>query len=132
MSLAAHVYAEQLLPRGHGYPLWFPEPSATQLGDIRIGDVGYVWDGSFFRLFNITLPEDHPTNKKHGVPGTFTHLQDWGEEWTMRKTEGYLGPGAICSQTVKRIEVKAKVAVEGPRCVLSVLDSEWTGLKKMH
>lgn len=68
---AADVYAEQLSPSGYGYPLWFPEPHD---GEILLGDVGYIHDGSFVRLFNVTLPDTHPANR-NGVPDGFVPLK---------------------------------------------------------
>ncbi|KIP08102.1 hypothetical protein PHLGIDRAFT_127238 [Phlebiopsis gigantea 11061_1 CR5-6] len=44
------LYARQLAKLGYGLPLWHPEPSAT--GDVEIGDVGYVDNGRFVRMFN--------------------------------------------------------------------------------
>ncbi|OCH90521.1 hypothetical protein OBBRIDRAFT_877072, partial [Obba rivulosa] len=50
-------------PLGFGEPLWRPGP--TKAGEAEIGDVGFIWEGSFFRLFNSTRPAD---NKGLGVP----------------------------------------------------------------
>ncbi|KAI0343808.1 hypothetical protein BDW22DRAFT_1304140, partial [Trametopsis cervina] len=102
MSLAAQVYAEQLLPKGHGFPLWIPEPS-SQFGEILLGDVGYIWDGSFFRLFNVTLPRGHPVNRR-GVPEGFEHLE-YDLDAAVRKVDRYLEQGSICSQSVKRTNI---------------------------
>lgn len=115
MSLAAHTYAEQLLRRGHGYPMWFPEPSVNGLGDILIGDVGYIFDGSFVRLFSATLPAEHPINK-NGVPDSFKLLQ-LGSGALVRKAYAYLQPGAICSRSVRRVEASLQVAAGGSKCV---------------
>ena len=46
------VYAASLLPVGEGYALWYPEPHDST-GEPQIGDVGYVRQGAFIRLFNI-------------------------------------------------------------------------------
>ena len=35
---------------------------------VTIGDVGYVMDGFFHRMFNVTLSWDDPSNQRHGVP----------------------------------------------------------------
>ncbi|PIL25477.1 hypothetical protein GSI_13367 [Ganoderma sinense ZZ0214-1] len=66
MTGACEVYTKLLFKRVHGYPLWEPEP--TQSGEVLIGDVGYVLDGGFYRLFNATLPADHPVHAQYGVP----------------------------------------------------------------
>ncbi|KAH9853261.1 WD40 repeat-like protein [Lenzites betulinus] len=64
---AYNIYAQQLLPRKHGYPLWHPEH--TKFGEIQIGDVGYLREGAFYRLFNATAPEDE--KQKYGVPTAY-------------------------------------------------------------
>ncbi|OBZ73112.1 hypothetical protein A0H81_06650 [Grifola frondosa] len=63
------VYAEQLFHLRHGLPLWCPEPSDS--GEVCIGDVGYIRNGRFYGLFNTTLPKDHQTNQRLGVPQPF-------------------------------------------------------------
>ncbi|KAL6305688.1 hypothetical protein BKA93DRAFT_845260 [Sparassis latifolia] len=49
---ASVVYAEQLSRLGYCYPLWDPEP--TQFGEVLLGDVGHIFEGQFFRIFNAT------------------------------------------------------------------------------
>ena len=68
---SAVVYAEQLYKSGRGIPLWYPEPSAT--GEVQIGDVGFLYNGGFHRLFNVTVPPTHALNSK-GVPENFEQL----------------------------------------------------------
>lgn len=46
------VYAGKLSCLCLGYPLWYPEPD-DKIGEVQIGDVGYVSDGAFTRLFNV-------------------------------------------------------------------------------
>ncbi|KAI0638712.1 hypothetical protein C8Q77DRAFT_1077109 [Trametes polyzona] len=71
---AYEIYAKQLFPRRHGYPLWHPEPDETY-GEIQIGDVGRFRQGAFWGLFNACLPTDHeqpfgtPDNYEPFVPG---------------------------------------------------------------
>lgn len=103
MGLAAEVYAEQLLSKAHGLPLWIPEPS--KFGEVLIGDVGYVYDGSFYRLFNVTFPQDHPVNSG-GVPEDFKVLEY--DPRLLHRVEQYLPAGAICSKSVKRVNVTAR------------------------
>ena len=68
----ASLYADQLIPLGRGLPLWEPEP--TGLGEVLIGDVGYVDEGAFFRLFNAMLDADFTVyeNKDTGVSAVRT------------------------------------------------------------
>ncbi|KAI0762346.1 hypothetical protein C8Q74DRAFT_1206767 [Fomes fomentarius] len=64
------IYARELLPLGYGYPLWGPEPDGA-CGEVRLGDVGYIWEGHFNFLFNCTLGGDDPVNLRKGVPNDF-------------------------------------------------------------
>ena len=68
---SAVVYADKLYGSGRGIPLWYPEQSAT--GEVQIGDVGFLYNGGFHRLFNVTVPPEHPLNSK-GVPDKFEQL----------------------------------------------------------
>ena len=65
------LYARELMPRKHGYPLWGPEPSPED-GETRLGDVGYLRKGRFWFLFNCLRPATHPVNSRRGVPLGFT------------------------------------------------------------
>ncbi|KAK0196351.1 hypothetical protein F5146DRAFT_1011186 [Armillaria mellea] len=76
----AHVvYTKLLLARGHGYPLWIPEPDYTLPPEyidkgICVGDVVIIRDdGGFDFLFNIFLEADHPINRDR-VPPRFEPL----------------------------------------------------------
>ena len=52
-SSLSDVYSTCISPYMQGYPLWFPEPHDT--GEPQIGDVGYLHQGAFVRLFNINI-----------------------------------------------------------------------------
>lgn len=62
------VYREQLVPLFHGHALWNPEPP------VSIGDVGYVREGSFFRMFNVLLEWNDPLNYTLCEPEPYTRL----------------------------------------------------------
>ena len=72
-----NVYREQLTSQYHGTALWHPDPVEVlyDCGHISIGDVGYLDDGDFIRMFNVTLPWDDPSNAKHGIPNEFSSLE---------------------------------------------------------
>ncbi|KAK0229296.1 hypothetical protein EDD85DRAFT_142079 [Armillaria nabsnona] len=77
----AHVlYTKLLLSRGHGYPLWTPEPdyslcSAYVGRGICVGDVGIIRDdGGFDFIFNAFLEADDPVHEG-GVPPNFSPLR---------------------------------------------------------
>ena len=63
------IYREQLSSLYQGLALWDPKPVENlhkQPGHVSIGDVGYLDDGVFMRMFNVTLPWDDPSNKLLG------------------------------------------------------------------
>jgi hypothetical protein len=50
-----------------GHALW--EPSRGGLYDaVEVGDVGFIREGCFHRLFNALLPGNHPSHQNFGVP----------------------------------------------------------------
>ena len=71
------VYRDQLTALSHGLALWNPNPPKKIYDNVSIGDVGYMHDGTFIRMFNVTLPWDHPSNKLLGKPEPYDAL-DWG------------------------------------------------------
>ena len=51
----------------YGYALWEPgglHPSSR----IKVGDVGFIREGRFYRLFNVLLPAEDPSHRNYGVP----------------------------------------------------------------
>ena len=59
-----NVYREQLSSLYRGIALWEPEPVEDLYDKVSIGDVGYVHEGFFYRMFNVRLPWDDPLNQK--------------------------------------------------------------------
>lgn len=78
---------------GLGYAMWAPQP-ATDEPPVEIGDVGFVWDGNFIRLFNALLPGDHPSHARFGVPENYEPLQLREQDHIDR---GTLAPGVFSS-----------------------------------
>ena len=66
-----NVYREELTTLYHGLALWNPHPVT---GLVSIGDVGYLCDGDFIRMFNVKLRWDDPSNTKFGLPKEFKSL----------------------------------------------------------
>lgn len=87
----ADIYADQLVRLGYGYPLWEPEP--TKHGEVLIGDVGYVLDGAFYRLFNAMRGADDPVNAA-GVPEEFEVLRV-GTRLLYQSNDDFLQPGPL-------------------------------------
>ncbi|EKM58729.1 uncharacterized protein PHACADRAFT_117841 [Phanerochaete carnosa HHB-10118-sp] len=101
MTSAAEIYANQLLPRRHGLPLWQPEP--TKFGEVLIGDVGFILEGCFYRLFNAIRPADDPVNAHFGVPPDFVPLR-YNETAMLHTTANYLPPGPLHSSSMRQIK----------------------------
>ena len=87
------TYREELAKAypGFGYALWEPDPGKQDPGEqdlgeqdpgeqnipiqVGVGDVGFVREGRFQRLFNTLLPADHPSNQLFGVPEHYEPLR---------------------------------------------------------
>jgi hypothetical protein len=68
---------DQLSALSQGIALWDPNPPKEIYDKVSIGDVGYLHEGTFIRMFNVMLPWDDPSNNKLGVPEFYEPL-DWG------------------------------------------------------
>ena len=85
----------------YGYALWEPGPENLHPGAVdlavEVGDVGYVSEGRFCRLFNVFLPADDPSHYNYGVP-------EYHEQLTLNMknhiTTSKLSPHNICSNGV--------------------------------
>ncbi|KAF8474356.1 hypothetical protein DFH94DRAFT_761713 [Russula ochroleuca] len=69
-----NVYRDQLATLSHGLALWNPNPPKEFYDNVSIGDVGYLHEGTFIRMFNVMLPWDDPSNGKLGVPDPYEPL----------------------------------------------------------
>ncbi|KAI0280746.1 fungal-specific transcription factor domain-containing protein [Russula aff. rugulosa BPL654] len=69
-----NVYRDQLTSHYHGLALWNPNPPKTIYNHVSIGDVGYVQEGVFIRMFNVILPWDHESNRTLGEPEPYESL----------------------------------------------------------
>ncbi|EKM58722.1 uncharacterized protein PHACADRAFT_117831 [Phanerochaete carnosa HHB-10118-sp] len=97
-SAAWFVYAEQLVGRGYGLPLWHPEPIryGKEPREVEIGDVGYVSEGRFIRLFNAMRPKGDTLNAC-GMPKGFEVLK--ANEENLFSDPMHVDPGPICTTT---------------------------------
>jgi hypothetical protein len=68
-----NIYREQL-SQYHGLALWDPNPVEGLFDHVSIGDVGYLDNGAFVRIFNVKLPRDHPSNKFIEIPEGYKPL----------------------------------------------------------
>ena len=72
------IYREQLSSLFHGVALWDPKPVEKlhhRPGHVSIGDVGYLYDGAFMRMFNVTLPWDDSSNELIGKPEKYELIE---------------------------------------------------------
>jgi hypothetical protein len=72
----SNIYREQLSSLYHGLGLWEPSPIKNYYDHISVGDVGYIDDGFFHRMFNVTLEWDDASNKKLCQPEYYKPLAD--------------------------------------------------------
>ena len=64
-----NIYAKQLFPLRHGYPLLSPT-SIDHTGELvtpQIGDVGCLQDGEFIRFFNLNATALPETDSRRGA-----------------------------------------------------------------
>jgi hypothetical protein len=65
--------------------LWEPDPVEGLYDKVSIGDVGYIYNGFFYRMFNVTLPWDDPLNNRLGELESYEPL-DRGPFVNIHKT----------------------------------------------
>jgi hypothetical protein len=70
------VFRQQLAVKfpAYGHALWEPSPGELY-PTVQVGDVGFIREGKFHRLFNALLPADHPSHQRFGVPEHHEPLQ---------------------------------------------------------
>ena len=76
MDTPSNVYWNQLLALSHGIALWNPNPPNKIFNNVSIGDVGYLQEGTFIRMFNVMLPWNHPSNRTFGDPEPYESLDN--------------------------------------------------------
>jgi hypothetical protein len=57
----------------YGHALWEPSPGGLY-DSVTVGDVGFVRQGCFHRLFNVFLPGDDLSHQNFGVPENHSQL----------------------------------------------------------
>ncbi|EIW55099.1 uncharacterized protein TRAVEDRAFT_74059 [Trametes versicolor FP-101664 SS1] len=108
MGSSCDVYTKLLFKRGHGHPLWEPEPT-EDAGEVLIGDVGHIYRGGFYRIFNAMLPPDHSFNQPHGVPEG--HKPPIFPDCLRQRRAQAIGRGPICSRNVAINEIQGALSV---------------------
>ncbi|KAI0292229.1 hypothetical protein B0F90DRAFT_1616255, partial [Multifurca ochricompacta] len=105
-----NVYREQLTSLYHGHALWDPDP-ANLYDRVSVGDVGYVKEGYFYRMFNVRLPWDHPSNRMLGEPDVYEPV-DLGPFENIRRSR--LPRGDYYSRYVSTQEHNIGVQAQAP------------------
>lgn len=95
-----------MIELGHGMPLWYPD--GTNWGEITIGDVGYTFEGRFYRLFNILHPASHTLNSR-GVPKNFKPLEI-DEQSLVTIIEGDIPRGPIGTRAISHREIHTGIS----------------------
>ena len=109
----SNVYREQLTSKYHGIALWHPNPVKRlyDCGHVSIGDVGYLCDGDFIRMFNVTLPWDDSSNEKLGKLDEYKPLEQ-GHFVNVRDSEFY--EAEYHSPQVAKVDNAGYVQAESP------------------
>jgi hypothetical protein len=97
---AMKIYSDQMAKRMRGTALYEPK------WEVYVGDVGYIRNGRFFRLFNITLPRDHQLQRK-GVPSSFVPFGV--EQWSQSAEPDFLQPQVLHSESVSKKEINVEL-----------------------
>ncbi|KAJ7898670.1 hypothetical protein B0H14DRAFT_3564451 [Mycena olivaceomarginata] len=113
----SRLYSRLLLTRGHGYPLFHPQPFddlplEARKNGTEIGDVGVVTsDGSFDPIFNICRAANDSFNR-FGVPDGFEQLRLHPGD-IAPKTLFYRPGSDVSSTKISKRRLDLEAAVEG-------------------
>ena len=102
---AAQIYADELMSHHYGMPMWSPEPPDG--GEVRVGDVGFLQDGAFCRLFNAT-PRDEGDDSPFDLPENFESIII--PQYLIRSTPNYLPQSPISSRTARKVDVTGELS----------------------
>ena len=84
----------------YGHALWEPRKGHSYPAPVKVGDVGFVREGRFLRLFNVLLPSGDPSHGNYGLPECHEQLTLRFEEHIIRST---LRPTNLCSAKVSSV-----------------------------
>ncbi|EKM58886.1 uncharacterized protein PHACADRAFT_248998 [Phanerochaete carnosa HHB-10118-sp] len=105
-SAPDEIYSSSLETLHLGRALWYPEPHAT--GEPQIGDVGYIREGAFIRLFNVDTSA--PEKKVTFWPISFEDIEPLPPHvLQIDPRRRPLAPDHYCSHGVEATRVHASV-----------------------
>ena len=108
VDLPFTVFRNHLSALSCGLPLWNPRPSKEIYNNVSIGDVGYMYEGTFIRMFNVMRPWDDESNGLLGTPDTYEPLNSDH----LNTVQSSFGTVDYCSRAVSR-EENANSALAG-------------------
>jgi hypothetical protein len=105
------VYREEIAIKyaAHGHALWVPNPGGLYPA-VQVGDVGFIREGKFHRLFNVLLPEDHPSHENFGVP---EHHKPLELKFQRHIYPGTLSPNNFRSRGVTDVSGPDRIRAKG-------------------
>lgn len=101
-------YVDNMLNLEYGYPLYFPQLPADFAA--RIGDIGYIDDGAFRRVFNVTLPSTDELNQSMwcgGPPASHVPLKVPPHLHDIRAN--YIPNGVLFNESTKQCKIELEV-----------------------
>ncbi|OCH90342.1 hypothetical protein OBBRIDRAFT_605307 [Obba rivulosa] len=100
MPSSEEIYVRELLVLGKGLPIWDPEPPIPH-GEVHIGDVGYFWQGAFYRFFNTMSSVEENEEDGCEVPTPFTQLEMPKNAFRVDDPCAIQANAPLCSRTIK-------------------------------
>jgi hypothetical protein len=116
LSKHNEIYSRYMLPLGHGFAPYVPEPgdelpAAYKQDGVDIGDILILLpDGGYDYLFNCTLPSNHPKNEQ-GVPANYQHFKIKPRNRRFIPNQ-HLADVPISSSGSQQTEIRVNAAVE--------------------
>ncbi|KAH9049753.1 hypothetical protein EDB83DRAFT_1384873 [Lactarius deliciosus] len=95
----------------YGHALWEPDPG-NLYPPVEVGDVGYIREGKFRRLFNVLYPAEHPSHSNFGVPEYHEQLTPSVEHHIETST---LSPHNFYSSAVTELDPDRWPGGDGPK-----------------
>ncbi|PIL35942.1 hypothetical protein GSI_01602 [Ganoderma sinense ZZ0214-1] len=103
------IYAQQLFHHRHGYSLWMPEYDPC-LGEVKIGDVGWINEGGFYPLFNSLKSMEEP--QPRGVVPEGHEPMNLANVIVSDDRKTITQP-LLCGGSIKQVKASATLAANG-------------------
>ncbi|EKM58791.1 uncharacterized protein PHACADRAFT_88495 [Phanerochaete carnosa HHB-10118-sp] len=123
LSAPDEIYASSLQTLHLGHALWYPEPHES--GEPQIGDVGFIHEGAFIRLFNLDLSAPEKKVTFWEPPYEITEPLPPGVLKIDRRHRP-LVPDHYCSHGVESKELHASANITAGANVSAALTANYT------